>query len=200
MLRYGFKSWLSIILQSFPYDIKVSVTKVFYAFYQRRQQQQYLGQNDSFEEQIEKESSSNSTINQAEDTFYPDFVLESDKEQIYSQTPHRSDQAQDDQKYSQEIMDYEKDEHDRDPFNQFNYSPTPDDDFAEFDKYFNGFDESRENQPDNFREGRYATDVRGEIERNSQNVEQLDKFRVITKPFDVSDLKYNDEVKISRSI
>ena len=56
-----------------------------------------------------------------------------------------------------------------------------------------------ENNLDNkFREGRQAADnQRREVERNPRIEETLDKLRVITEPFDISDLKYNNEVRIS---
>ena len=132
-------------------------------------------------------------------------MLESDKELQYSKTPYRPNNHekilpnQDEFQMSQEILDYEKNVGGRDPFNKFNYEPSPDDDFAEFDKYFDGFDESMENNLDNnFREGRQAADnQRREVERNPRIEETLDKLRVITEPFDISDLKYNNEVRIS---
>ena len=187
------------------HDMDFNYSREALEMFKKRQQQQYLDQNDNLNYRETQEESSRGDTVQSDEKFVSNFVLESDKELQYSKTPYRPNkqekilQNQDEFQMSQEILDYEKNIENRDPFNKFNYDPSPDDDFAEFDKYFDGFDESMENNLDNnFREGRQAADnQRRDMERNPRNEETLDKLRVITEPFDISDLKYNNEVRIS---
>ena len=184
-------------------DMDFNYSREALEMFKKRQQQEYQDQNDSFDNRETQKESPSEDTDQSDEKFSPNFVLESDQKPKYSQAPYRPDQekihhTQDEFQMSQEILDYEKNVGDRDPFNKFNYDPSPDDDFAEFDKYFDGFDESIENNLDNnFREGRQVfRDQRAELERNPRNEEQLDKLHVITEPFDISDLKYNDEVRV----
>jgi len=188
------------------HDMDFNYSREALEMFKKRQQQEYLEQNDhSNDKETQNESSRGDSV-QSDEKFDSNFVLESDKELQYSKTPYRPNNHkiippnQDEFQMSQEILDYEKNIGNRDPFDQFNYEPSPDDDFAEFDKYFDGFDESMENNLDNnFREGRQAADnQRREMVRNSRNEETLNKLRVITEPFDISDLKYDNELNISR--
>ena len=90
-----------------------------------------------------------------------------------------------------ELLEYEKSAYGRDPFKQFSYDPSTDDDFAEFDKYFTDFEEHEEHV--RYREGRQHPEMRRNPEPETSNKEEIDKLNVITEPFDISDLKSNDK-------
>ena len=96
------------------------------------------------------------------------------------------------EEYDNEIrqfqLEYEGKTHTKDPFRQFNYGPSEDDDFAEFDKYFNDFEEEHTN----VREGRGRANDPVPIHEAS-NKEQSNTLNVITDPFDTSDLQSNDK-------
>ena len=183
------------------HDMDFNYSRDALEMFKRRQKKEYQEQTDNFDNKETRKESPRSDNDESVEKFLPNFVLESDKDLEYSETPYRPHhekvpQSQEKFQMSQEILDYEKNDGGRDPFNKFEYKPSPDDDFAEFDKYFNGFDESIENNLDtNFREGRQAAvNKRREMERTKHNEETLDKLQVITEPFDISDLNHDDQV------
>ena len=187
-------------------DMDFNYSREALEMFKKRQQQEYLDRNVNPDDRETQDESSSAETDQSDGKFVSNFVLESDKESQYRKASYQPNhenvhQSPDEFQMSQEILDYEKNVGGRDPFNKFSYEPSPDDDFAEFDKYFDGFDESMENNLDNdFREGRQASrDQRGVMERNLHNEDPLlDKLHVITEPFDISDLKYkNNEVRLS---
>jgi len=71
--------------------------------------------------------------------------------------------------------------------------PSEDNDFAEFDKYFNDF----ENEHTNLREGRESSNDLVPIHETT-NREEWNTLNVITEPFDTSDIQSSDKYKPTR--
>jgi len=110
------------------------------------------------------------------EAFDQNFILEENERQTDDHSGYGELQQQH-QQQEEELLQYERSEGDKDPFRQFQYSSSQDDDFAEFDKFFDDFEEKN-------------LFINNEKFQPNLNNLDLDKnnFEVITDPFDTSDL------------
>jgi len=114
------------------------------------------------------------------ETFDPNFIVEENERNV----EEHSGYGKLEQEQEQELLEYESQEGEKDPFRQFQYSPSQDDDFAEFDKFFDDFEEKN----------LFVNDAN--FQPNINNLELGNqKFEVITDPFDTSDLNHQKKAE-----
>ena len=154
---------------------------------------QYPLSQNAFESENENDGfqyPSNEDFSNLKNVFDSNFVFneekksENNKEQSNNVPNYNEDYENDIEQH----LEYEGKSHSKDPFRHFSYGPSEDNDFAEFDKYFNDF----ENEHTNLREGRESSNDLVPIHETT-NREEWNTLNVITEPFDTSDIQSSDK-------
>ena len=147
-------------------------------------QNTFESENEGFQYPSKEDFSNLNNVFDSNFVFNEEKKSENNKEQSNNVPNYNEDYDNDIEQH----LEYEGKSHNKDPFRHFSYGPSEDNDFAEFDKYFNDF----ENEHTNLREGRESSNDLVPIHEMT-NKEESNTLNVITEPFDTSDIQSSDK-------
>ena len=113
-------------------------------------------------------------------------------EQVSGENKYQRSDKDNDEDHDDNETDSKETPSEIDPFRQFSYEPSNDNDFEEFDKYFNDFGDNDKVQ----KMKEFFTAEHDDYYTDLNEKEKSLALNVITEPFDTSDLKLNEKVTI----